>query len=218
MPLLSERHDDEVIAALAATRQRASSIDALIAEDETNTAFREGAALLADVLEWTMASRGGADKAKFFIEIGETAFQAYVRARNALDRPTLRTEQEMDVQPPFGDNLVTGDIEWLRTHFKYGIRVDLYDVHRTGTRGLMLYGYRLAWEKDDSAWEILFNGEDYEPGPGHDDDMVLADLLGFLASYDELTDSNATPHQERWLTRYRDELSTWSAELEGELG
>jgi hypothetical protein len=48
--------------------------------------------------------------------------------------------------------------------------------------------------------------------------MILADLLGFLSSYDELTDSDATPRQKKWLTHYRDELATWSAELEGEVG
>jgi hypothetical protein len=151
--------------------------------------------------------------------------------------PVLRTEEEMEVHPPFGDNLEAGDIEWLRTHEQHGIRVDLYDVHSTGKRGLPLFGYRLSWRTEtdnpqrpiavqdqmgdaranEVRWEIIFTGEDYEPGPGHDDDMVLADLLGFLSSFDELTDSDVTPRQQEWLTHYRDELATWSAELEGEL-
>lgn len=151
--------------------------------------------------------------------------------------PVLRTEEEMDHHPPFGDNLVTGDIEWLRTHEHYGIRVDLYDVHRDGKRGLPLFGYRLSHHNErenprpatmqgqmgeerparEEGWDIIFTGEDYEPGPSHNQDMVLADLLGFLAVYDELTDSDATPRQIKWLNHYRDELATWSAELEGEL-
>lgn len=136
---------------------------------------------------------------------------------DSIEPPRLRTEPEMDLHPPIGDNLVTGDIEWLRTHEQTGIRVDLYDVHRDGKRSLPLFGYRLSWRHEDGLWEILFTGEDYEPGPSHDDDMILADLLGFLAAYDELTDSKATPRQKKWLAHYRDELSIWSAELEGEL-
>lgn len=151
--------------------------------------------------------------------------------------PVLRNEEEMDHHPPFGDNLVTGDIEWLRTRERYGIRVDFYDVHRVGKRGLPLFGFRLSHHVErenprpvamqgqmgedrrarEEGWEIIFTGEDYEPGPGHDNEMILADLLGFLASYDELTDSDATPRQKKWLTHYRDELSMWSADLEGEL-
>lgn len=157
---------------------------------------------------------------------------------SAID-PVLRTEEEMDHHPPFGDNLITGDIEWLRTNEHYGIRVDFYDVHRVGKRGLPLFGFRLSHHVErenprpttvqgqmgedrparEEGWEIIFTGEDYEPGPGHDDEMILADLLGFLSSYDELHNGgDMTPRQEKWLTHYRDELATWSAELEGEVG
>lgn len=157
---------------------------------------------------------------------------------DSVVEPVLRTEQEMDAHPPFGDNLVTGDIEWLEAHEKYGIRVDLYDVHRLGNRNLPLFGFRLSHYNErenprpatmqgqmgeqrparEEGWEIIFTGEDYEPGPHHDKDMILADLLGFLSAFDELEDSKATPRQIKWLTHYRDELATWSAELEGEVG
>lgn len=142
---------------------------------------------------------------------------------DTIPEPTLLDEQEMDVHPPLEGNLETAEMVWLRTHEQHGIRVDLYDVQRSGSRGLPLFGYRLSWlhtsvEPDhaDNRWEVIFTGEDLEPGPLHDDDEILADLLGFLSSYDELTDSEITPRQYKWLSHYRDELSIWSAELEGE--
>lgn len=144
---------------------------------------------------------------------------------DTIPDPVLRTAEEMEVHPPCEGKLETSDAEWVQTRNQHGIRIDLYDLHRAGKRGLPLFGYRLSWlytsvtpGHPDNRWEVLFTGEDYEPGPGADDDQTFADLLGFLASYDELTESDATPRQKQWLANYRDELSMWSAELEGEVG
>lgn len=83
MPLLNGPHDNEASAALSMAANRASKIDKLLKIGEVATARKFAAALLADVLEWSMTSGGSSEKARLFNQIGETAFQAYVRARDA---------------------------------------------------------------------------------------------------------------------------------------
>lgn len=128
---------------------------------------------------------------------------------------------DADVHPPFGQNLTDSGIEWLRTEELYGCyRVDLWDTHRIGKRGQSLIAYRLAWQHDEGNnrdWAIIFSGEDLEPGIGTliDSDQVLADLLGFLAAYNELESTTCSIEQREWLERHGDELSLWSRDLEG---
>lgn len=87
MPLLNGPHDDEATAALSITANRASKIDKLIEDGNIATARTFAAALLADVLEWAMIGKPGEEKARLFVRVGETAFQAYVRAREARTEP-----------------------------------------------------------------------------------------------------------------------------------
>lgn len=104
MPLLNGPHDNEATAALSITRNRANKIDKLIDEGNVETARTFAAALLADVLEWTMVGKPGTEKAGHFIEIAETAFQAYVRARDNDTAALIAERERLATSYPAGHN------------------------------------------------------------------------------------------------------------------
>jgi len=72
------------------------------------------------------------------------------------------------------------------------------------------------------VWEIVFTGEEFSPGAAAgDDELTLANLLGFLSCKPGDTDAeffkDYTPRQLEFATEHGEELAIWSADLEGEL-
>lgn len=149
------------------------------------------------------------------------------------------SQNELDHTPPIGDGLGNADrLEWLRTDLWAEYRLDLWNTGEVDEMGKSMLAYRLARidherpvrfipaeraPEDIGGWEILFAGEDFHCGLGRliDDDSVVADIIGFLSckpgDVEDDYFADYTPRQLEFAIAEGEELSMWSAELEGEL-
>lgn len=93
-------------------------------------------------------------------------------------------------------------------------RLVMWDTYRMDNRGCTYVGYRLY----DGEGKIVFEGEDYSPGPMHgiDSDESVAGLLGFLSCRPGDTDDeyfqDYTPAQLDYADTYGEDLSMYSIE------